>query len=151
DNPICTSQWKTLTGTAEHDGCTYQLTSNGLPIQTQPNATSNGNACGSKDCICITSKRVSPRGVSLDGSKPIFTTSPPPYGVVFDMGAGPDQVTWIASPKETPFVALDRNANGQIDDIHELFGEGTEGPSGVVHANGFDALREHDENRDGVI
>jgi len=43
------------------------------------------------------------------------------------------------------FLAIDRNANGRIDDGAELFGD----QRGV--ANGFEELRKLDSNRDGVI
>ena len=43
------------------------------------------------------------------------------------------------------FLALDRNKNGHIDDCRELFG--------TQHgaANGFEELRNFDENQDGQI
>ena len=63
--------------------------------------------------------------------------------VFFDLnGDGFAQHTAWASP-EDGLLALDRNANGTIDDISELFGSSTQ--------DGFTELRQLDSNGDGVI
>lgn len=51
----------------------------------------------------------------------------------------------------TPWLALDRNGNGRVDDGGELFGSATLLPSGDPAGNGFVALRELDSNWDGRI
>jgi hypothetical protein len=51
----------------------------------------------------------------------------------------------------TPWLALDRNLNGKIDDGSELFGSATLLASGEAARNGFVALRELDSNVDGQI
>ena len=51
----------------------------------------------------------------------------------------------------TPWLALDRNLNGKIDDGGELFGSATLLASGEAARNGFVALRELDSNADGQI
>ncbi len=51
----------------------------------------------------------------------------------------------------TPWLALDRNGNGKIDDGSELFGSATLLASGEAARNGFVALRELDANADGRI
>ena len=51
----------------------------------------------------------------------------------------------------TPWLALDRNGNGKIDDGGELFGSATPLVSGETAANGFAALRELDSNLDGRV
>lgn len=56
---------------------------------------------------------------------------------------------WV-SPK-TPWLVLDKNGNGSIDDGRELFGSMTELAAGGRAANGFQALAELDTNRDGRI
>ncbi|WJF91652.1 calcium-binding protein [Paraburkholderia bonniea] len=49
------------------------------------------------------------------------------------------------------FLVLDRNNNGAIDTGAELFSNFTKLANGMLAANGFDALREYDSNKDGVI
>ncbi len=56
---------------------------------------------------------------------------------------------WVAA--ETPWLALDRNGNGRIDDGGELFGSATVLASGGFAPNGFVALGELDANGDGRI
>ncbi|MBX3233705.1 MAG: calcium-binding protein [Labilithrix sp.] len=51
----------------------------------------------------------------------------------------------------TPWLALDRDGNGAIDDGGELFGSATRLASGAFAKNGFDALRDLDDNHDGVF
>jgi hypothetical protein len=51
----------------------------------------------------------------------------------------------------TPWLALDRNGNGLIDNGGELFGSATPLVNGGFGANGFIALRELDDNHDGRI
>jgi len=51
----------------------------------------------------------------------------------------------------TPWLALDRNGNGRIDDGGELFGSATVLRSGEPASDGFAALRELDGNGDGRI
>lgn len=68
----------------------------------------------------------------------------------FDLNPTMSVVTdWVSS--ETPWLALDRNGNGIIDDGSELFGSATRLGSGAHAENGFQALAELDENGDGVI
>ncbi|WP_153075555.1 calcium-binding protein [Paraburkholderia bonniea] len=49
------------------------------------------------------------------------------------------------------FLVLDRDSNGAIDTGHELFSNFTKLANGTLAANGFQALREFDSNKDGVI
>ena len=56
---------------------------------------------------------------------------------------------WVDS--NDALLVLDRNQNGLIDDGKELFGSNTLLSSGKRAQNGFEALAEFDENRDGVI
>jgi hypothetical protein len=71
-------------------------------------------------------------------------------GVDFDMdGTGLRPTDWIAP--EHPFLALDRNENGVIDDGRELFGSTTILATGETALDGFVALAEFDANGDGKI
>jgi hypothetical protein len=68
----------------------------------------------------------------------------------FDLTGTMSVVTdWPTST--TPWLALDRNGNGRIDDGGELFGSATLLPSGEPAGNGFVALRELDSNGDWRI
>lgn len=51
----------------------------------------------------------------------------------------------------TPWLAIDLDRNGNIDGGHELFGSGTRMTDGTLAKNGFAAVSDLDENRDGFI
>jgi hypothetical protein len=48
-------------------------------------------------------------------------------------------------------LTLDKNQDGIINNASELFGNHTTLKNGTKAANGFEALKEYDENKDGVI
>ncbi|WP_377700636.1 calcium-binding protein, partial [Paraburkholderia solisilvae] len=56
---------------------------------------------------------------------------------------------WISA--DDGFLVLDRNGNGHIDSGAELFSNFTPLANGALAPNGFDALKEFDVNKDGVI
>ncbi|MCG8709142.1 hypothetical protein JHU04_002376 [Brenneria sp. 4F2] len=56
---------------------------------------------------------------------------------------------WVG--KDDGLLVLDKNANGQIDDGNELFGNNSVTDTGKNATNGFTALAEYDHNDDGVI
>lgn len=103
----------------------------------------DGCGCDDYDSPLVFDLSPSRRGVSLAT----------PATDLFDIdGDGTrDRLPWLASA-DTPLLAFDANDNGVVDGIDELFGNQTRGPSGRRESkNGFDALAEHDANRDGVI
>jgi hypothetical protein len=68
----------------------------------------------------------------------------------FRMMPGVDATTdWPTA--DTPWLALDRNGNGRIDDGGELFGSATLLATGGRARNGFEALAELDSDADGKI
>jgi Ca2+-binding RTX toxin-like protein len=67
----------------------------------------------------------------------------------FDGSGSRTHTGWIGS--DDGFLVLDRNHNGQIDAGSELFSNFTPLANGRLAPNGFDALREFDSNKDGVI
>jgi hypothetical protein len=73
--------------------------------------------------------------------------------VLFDIDADGtlDKITWTQRGSGLGFLAWDRNANGRIDNGAELFGTATPLSSGTTALNGFDALREFDDNNDEVV
>jgi hypothetical protein len=74
-------------------------------------------------------------------------------GVMFDLRdeGQPRRVAWTRVGAENAFLALDVNGNGTIDHGGELFGNFTRLRSGERAANGFEALRELDDDGDGDI
>jgi hypothetical protein len=74
-------------------------------------------------------------------------------GVLFDLrnDGVKRQVAWTRLGIENAFLALDRDGNGSIDSGAELFGNFTPLRSGELAQDGFEALRELDENRDSVV
>jgi hypothetical protein len=72
-------------------------------------------------------------------------------GVAFDIDADGalEQVAWTAPGSDDAFLALDRNANGEIDDGNELFGNATILRDGSTSAHGYIALGELDLEANG--
>ncbi|MES2643120.1 MAG: calcium-binding protein [Myxococcota bacterium] len=68
-------------------------------------------------------------------------------GAVFDSGRGPLVTDWPSAP----WLALDRNGNGLVDDASELFGDATPLATGGTGPNGFAPLAELDADGDGWI
>jgi hypothetical protein len=105
------------------------------------------------DCE-VYSETFSPLMIDLGGNG--ITLSAPSDGPIFDLSADGvvQHYSWPVWGKATGgvvFLAFDRNGNGAIDDIEELFGNNTTGPDGKKSANGFDALAKYDANLDGQI
>jgi hypothetical protein len=88
-----------------------------------------------------------PLVLSFDDEPVRFTKA----GGAFDLAGLEASVDndWVGA--ETPWLALDRNGNGLIDDGRELFGSMTELPDGRRAPNGFAALAALDDDGDGRI
>jgi len=72
-------------------------------------------------------------------------------GVRFDLlGTGrPVRMGWIQA--DEAFLVWDRNGNGRVDDGQEMFGNVTRLRSGERALNGYEVLKEYDDNRDGLL
>ena len=103
-----------------------------------------GGAAGSAEAISGSTSRISPLVVALGDNRMSFSKLDS-LSPSFDLqGSGfKRQTGWIGP--NTGLLALDRNGDGQINDITELFGQ-----SGTF-ADGFAALRTLDTNADGTI
>jgi len=85
--------------------------------------------------------------LSFDGSEPKMVVDPLHR---FDLGGGTGIVTdWVSAT--TPWLTMDRNGNGTIDDGTELFGSMTPLVAGGRGRHGFTALRELDTDGDGAL
>lgn len=73
-------------------------------------------------------------------------------GVQFDLNAdgNPVYTGWVKSSNNA-FLVRDINGNGSIDDGAELFGSATLLSNGKRAPNGFEALKDLDSNRDGLL
>jgi hypothetical protein len=100
------------------------------------------------NCSASTSTFSTPLVLSFDRAPVEFTASASSFG--FDLTGSMSVATDWPTAK-TPWLALDRNGNGQIDDGGELFGSATVLQDGARATNGFVALRELDANNDGQI
>lgn len=56
---------------------------------------------------------------------------------------------WVSA--DDGLLVLDKDNSGYIETGDELFGNNTRDSSGIIAMNGFEALREHDSNNDGII
>ncbi len=94
-------------------------------------------------------RTTSPLIVDLDGDG-VETTSVAD-GVYFDHdGNGfAEKSAWVS--KDDGLLVRDINGNGQIDNGTELFGNNSVLSNGQKAANGFEALKDLDSNKDGVF
>lgn len=82
----------------------------------------------------------SPLMLFFNNKRPEYTSQ-----VKFKMNSYSDKTFWPEPSSEGYFLALDRNGDGIINDVSEMFG------SEDGHSNGFEILKHFDENNDGVI
>ncbi|MFT3766179.1 MAG: calcium-binding protein [Minicystis sp.] len=108
-------------------------------------ADADGNLAWS-ECKPASTAASTPLVLSFDGAPVEMTASVGAFDVDGTMSVVTDWPT-----ATTPWLALDRDGNGAIDDGGELFGSATILGSGARAANGFAALAELDSNGDGRI
>jgi hypothetical protein len=104
---------------------------------------------GLRDAFNDAARTKSPIVFDLDGDG--IETTIFGYGTYFDHdGNGFKELSGWIGPDDGLLV-MDRNGNGIIDDGTELFGNQTILSNGTKAANGFQALAELDDNKDGKI
>jgi len=98
------------------------------------------------ECAIDSSSASTPLVVSFDGQHVAYSAS----SAMFDLN-GQTSVSTDWPTASTPWLAMDVDGNGRIDDGSELFGSGVVLSSGAHATNGFAALAELDANHDGRI
>ncbi len=96
--------------------------------------------------VCALPPSSTPLVLSFDGAPITFQSSERAFAINGTMSVATDWPT-----AKTPWLALDRNGNGSVDDGGELFGSATLLKSGERAENGFVALRELDTDGDGQL
>ena len=86
-----------------------------------------------------------PLCLSFDGAPIEFTQASGAFALTDE----PSNTDWIGGA--TPWLVLDRDGNGKIDDGRELFGSMTRLPNGRIAHDGFEALRALDTDGDGWL
>ena len=89
-----------------------------------------------------------PLVLSFDGSEPEFDVGP----TAFELSDGSGACLARAWPgPQTPWLAIDLDQSGAIENGRELFGSASPTRDGRRPVDGFDALRELDDDGDGRI
>ena len=103
-------------------------------------------------CTCLGCDTCGGSPIVIDIAGDGIALTNPSDGVDFDLnGNGTrDRLGWTRAGSDDAWLALDRDGNGSIDRGAELFGDFTPQPVSS-NKNGFLALAEFDNNRDGVI
>ncbi|MDI1442637.1 calcium-binding protein [Polyangium sp. 6x1] len=99
-------------------------------------------------CELSSSTTSTPLVLSFDGGPVVFSAD---ATASFDLTGGEKSIVTDWPAAATPWLALDRNHNGAIDDGGELFGSATVLANGARAKNGFAALAELDSNGDGRV
>ena len=123
--------------------CQSQCGGPGEPVPPCGNPCPN-NYVQEGQCCCQQSPIV------IDSMGQGFHLTSVKNGVLFKAkaDAAPAQISWTDSRWHNGWLALDRNGNGRIDDMTELFGNFTEQPPSS-NRNGFAALAVFDKAENG--
>jgi hypothetical protein len=145
-------------GRADNSACEVYDGAGCTPGDTEtcsvPDPSGIGTLEGTNTCVLATGCTTgwsygcnTPLVLSFDGA-PVEYLTDRTHG--FDVNGGASLVTdWPTA--RTPWLAIDRDGNGNVDDGTELFGSMSPLPGGRRAPNGFAALRALDDNGDGRI
>lgn len=91
--------------------------------------------------------------IFLDMGAPGFPFSNTAAGVLFEVdGSGTvRRLGWPLKPSEEPWLVMDRNGNGEIDSLVELFGNATPLPNGTISNHGYELLAQMDDDHNGWV
>ena len=123
----------------------YSSATKCAPAPPPPPPSDSGDPNGGCDANC------SPIVINRSNGPWQFSGTGDPVTFDIDANGRLDRITWTGRGEPLAFLALDRNRNGIIDDGAELFGTATPLQSGQPASNGFEVLREADQNHDGVV
>lgn len=121
----------------------------GIFLETEPDDDDDDEKPEEGPDVGPAEDRTSPIVIDLDGDG--VETVALENGRYFDHDANGmrERTAWASS--DDGFLVRDINGNGAIDNGREMFGNQTMLANGQLAANGFDALRELDDNQDGLI
>ncbi len=132
--------------------CTCYYEPDRLPLDAQCNDDWEccSGICSDYDHTC---RESSPLLINLKNDSPQYHLTSATDGVLFDVdGDGVmERIAWTKADSPIAFLTLDTNSNGVVDDGKDLFGTATVRRDGTRAKNGFDALSDFDDNRDGRI
>lgn len=142
---------ETASSAASRSGCWSDTRGRWVPVGTRVVSKYNGNyyECG-RNGRWHRAEPETPLVFAFDPSRPIdFGTRPTAEFDLAGAGMCAGATDWPSAA--TPWLALDRNGNGAIDDGRELFGSASPLARGGRPANGFEPLAELDADGDGRI
>jgi hypothetical protein len=140
EGSVCMAECIAKASCAELTAFTMQTENDeGCPVGGDPTSECMSGCYGTMGCY-------TPLVLSFEGAAVTFAHDAHAFDFRLGMSVATDWPT-----AATPWLALDRNGNGAIDDASELFGSASPLAAGGVASNGFQALADFDSNGDGRI
>jgi VCBS repeat-containing protein len=146
----------TLMGNATVNGLTWSylpsiaaLSTNSLVAKVVVNATNAVITEAAPFVITQSPSGITPLMLDLNGDGVQTTTLQ--NGTAFDLDADGDLDKTAWADKRDGLLVMDLNGDGKIGNGRELFGSATVLKNGETATDGFKALRDLDDNQDGVI
>jgi hypothetical protein len=140
------------TGGASSGTTTGGTTGQSLPCCAPIDGSGASGTTGGANCTCAGDCQAAcnpgtgtPLCLSFDNAPIEFTQAPGSFALTVE----PSTTDWIGG--SSPWLVLDRDGNGRIDDGRELFGSMTLLANGRTARDGFEALRALDSDSDGWL